>query len=270
MSRLPGDDLRAGDAFVLGLVRQHGTGDDVADRVNALHAGRKMRIDLDPAAIVERDPGFLQPEALGVGHASDADQHHVGLHCFRAAARGRLDLAASVGPDVSTPVTLAPSLKAKPCFSRMRWNCLAISPSIPGKIRSRNSTTVTSAPSRCHTEPSSSPITPAPTTNSLPGTLSSASAPVDDTMRFSSISMPFSRATSEPVAITMFLVSTSLRLAVAAGHLDLAGAEYLAHAADDVDLVLLHQELDALDVAVDALLLEVHHRRQIELRRRRR
>ena len=80
---------------------------------------------------------------------------------------------------------------------------------MPGRMRSRNSTTVTLAPSRCHTEPSSSPITPAPTISSLPGTLSSDSAPVDDTMRFSSISMPFSRAISEPVAITMFLVSTT-------------------------------------------------------------
>ena len=58
-----------------------------------------------------------------------------------------------------------------------------------------------------------------------------------------------------------------LRLAVAARHLDLAGAEDLSRAADDVDLVLLHQELDALDVAVDALLLEIHHRGQIEFRR---
>ncbi len=35
---------------------------------------------------------------------------------------------------------------------------------MPGRMRSRNSTTVTSAPSRRQTEPSSSPITPAPTT----------------------------------------------------------------------------------------------------------
>src|SRR5213075_5441 len=54
-------------------------------------------------------------------------------------------------------------------------------------------------------------------------------------------------------------------LRLAASDLDLAGAEDLSLAGDDVDLVLLHQELDALDVAVDALLLEVHHRRQIEL-----
>jgi hypothetical protein len=58
-----------------------------------------------------------------------------------------------------------------------------------------------------------------------------------------------------------------LSLAVGAGHFDLACAEDLALAHQHVDLVLLHQELDALDVAVDALLLEVHHRGQIELRR---
>ncbi len=58
-----------------------------------------------------------------------------------------------------------------------------------------------------------------------------------------------------------------MRLAVTAGHLDLAGAEDLARAAQDIDLVLLHQEFDALDVAVDALLLEIHHRRQVEFRR---
>ena len=64
--------------------------------------------------------------------------------------------------------------------------------------------------------------------------------------------------------MTMFLVSTDLRLAVAGRNFDFAAAEDLALAADDVDLVLLHQELDALDVAVNALLLEIHHRGQIE------
>ncbi len=57
------------------------------------------------------------------------------------------------------------------------------------------------------------------------------------------------------------------RLSVGAGHLELARTKNLALAVNDVDLVLLHQELDALDVAVNALLLEVHHRRQVELRR---
>ena len=79
---------------------------------------------------------------------------------------------------------------------------------MPGRMRSRNSTTVTSAPSRRQTEPSSSPITPAPTTISVFGGLASASAPVEETIVFSSISTPGSRATSEPVAMTIALASS--------------------------------------------------------------
>jgi hypothetical protein len=52
-------------------------------------------------------------------------------------------------------------------------------------------------------------MTPAPTTTSFFGTLSSSRAPVDDTMTFSSISIPRRGATSDPVAITMFFVSRS-------------------------------------------------------------
>ena len=110
-------------------------------------------------------------------------------------------------PFLSTPVTLLPSLKAMPCFSRMRCSCRATSPSVPGRMRSRYSTTVTCAPSRRHTEPSSSPMTPAPMTRSRFGTCGSDSAPVDDTTAFSSISMPGSLATSEPVAMTIALPS---------------------------------------------------------------
>ena len=116
-------------------------------------------------------------------------------------------VAVTPEPAFSTFVTLWPSLNAKPCFSSMRWNCLATSPSLVGRIRSRNSTTVTSAPSRRQTEPSSSPITPAPTTMSFFGTLGRLSAPVEETTVFSSISTPGSLATSEPVAITIALVS---------------------------------------------------------------
>ena len=96
-----------------------------------------------------------------------------------------------------------------PCLARMRCSWRATSPSMPGRMRSRYSTTVTSAPSRRHTEPSSSPITPAPMTSSRLGTFGSDSAPVDDTTVFSSMSMPGSLATSEPVAMTIDLASMS-------------------------------------------------------------
>ena len=83
-----------------------------------------------------------------------------------------------------------------PCFLRMRSNCFETSPSSVGRMRSRNSTTVTSEPRRRQTEPSSSPITPPPTTTSRFGTSGSASAPVEETIRLSSISIPGRRIPS--------------------------------------------------------------------------
>ena len=81
------------DAFVLGLVRQHRPGDDVADGVDAGDVGLEMRIDDDAAAIVALDADRFEAEALGVGHAADRHQHDVGLERLRgAAAGGRLDL----------------------------------------------------------------------------------------------------------------------------------------------------------------------------------
>ena len=85
---------------------------------------------------------------------------------------------------------------------------------MPGVTRSRNSTTVTSLPSRFQTEPSSSPITPAPTTSSFLGTAVSDSAPVEETICFSSMVTPGSGATSEPVAMMMCLAVSAAGLAV--------------------------------------------------------
>ena len=61
-------------------------------------------------------------------------------------------------PLVSTFTTLVPSLKASPCFVSTRSSCFATSASSPGASRGSISTTVTAAPSRDQTEPSSSPI----------------------------------------------------------------------------------------------------------------
>ena len=58
----------------------------------------------------------------------------------------------------STPTTFEPSLKVMPCLVRMRWKFLATSPSRPGVMRSRNSTTVTWLPKRRQTEPISRPM----------------------------------------------------------------------------------------------------------------
>ena len=53
-----------------------------------------------------------------------------------------------------------------------------------------------------------------------------------------------------------------LRLAVVVFHLDLAGRDDARGAVKRLDLVLLEQELDALDVALDVLLLVFEQRRQ--------
>ena len=82
------------------------------------------------------------------------------------------------------PVTLEPSLNWTPCLVSERWKVLAVSASMPGVMRSRNSTTVTSAPRRRQTEPSSRPMMPAPMTTRLLGTSGSDRAPVESTMRF--------------------------------------------------------------------------------------
>ncbi len=85
---------------------------------------------------------------------------------------------------VLAPVTLELSLKAIPCLVRERWKVLAVSSSMPGHMRGRNSTTVTWAPRRRHTDPSSRPMIPAPMTTRVLGTSDRLSAPVESTIRF--------------------------------------------------------------------------------------
>ena len=105
-----------------------------------------------------------------------------------------------------TAVTFDFNLNLNPCFFKILANVFEISLSISGIIQSINSTTVASEPRRFHTEPSSSPITPPPITTKWFGTFERLSAPVEDTIIFSSISMPGRSVTSDPVAITIFLV----------------------------------------------------------------
>jgi len=92
MASLAGQNFSNRDAFILGLVRQHRAGNDVADRIDALQARGEMRVDLHAAAIVERDTGLLQAKTLGVGDAADADQHDVSLDLFCSATGRRLNL----------------------------------------------------------------------------------------------------------------------------------------------------------------------------------
>ena len=267
MARLAGEDFGDRDALVLGLVGEHRPAHDVADRVDARHIGREMVVDDDLAAL-HRDAERLEAEPLRVGTPADRDQHDVGLERRAAPPAAGSIVALAPFAVFATAATLCDRWNLKPCFSSRRWNCLPTSPSMPGRMRSRNSTTVTSAPSRRHTEPSSSPITPAPTTISASGGLASASAPVEET-----------------ICLLVDLDARQLRDVGAGGDDDRLGLVRrfgAVGAFDDdaarrgdpplamkpVDLVLLEQEGDAVDVGGDGVVLVLHHRGEIELGRR--
>ena len=67
--------------------------------------------------------------------------------------------------------------------------------------------------------------------------------------------------------MTMCLASSVARLAVGALDDDLARRGDARFALDPVDLVLLEQERDAVDVGGDRVVLVLHHRGEVELRR---
>ena len=85
-------------------------------------------------------------------------------------------------------------------------------------------------------------MTPAPTTISFFGGAGRLSAPVEETTVFSSISTPGSRATSDPVAMTIALVSSVVSLPSAPLTITLPGAAIRPSPLDPVDLVLLEQD----------------------------
>src|SRR5829696_396201 len=84
---LAGEDLGDRDALVLRLVGEHGSGDDVADGVDARDVGGEMGVGLDGAAAVELDAERVEAEPLRVGHTADGDEDHVRLDGLRRAAR---------------------------------------------------------------------------------------------------------------------------------------------------------------------------------------
>ncbi len=264
VARAPGDELGAGDRFVLGLVRQHRAFAHVADRPDARNVGLEMRIRDDAAALVALNADLIETKPVRVRPPADGDEDRVGFdRLARAALRPARPTPTSTAPFFSTPTTLLASLNFMPCRSSRRWNCFAISLSMPGTMRSRNSTTVTSDPSRRHTEPSSSPITPAPITSSRFGAAGNDSAPVDDTICRSSISTPGQR---RDIGTRRDDDVLRLQLAHAVLRLDahFAGRGDLPLADDADDLVLLEQELDALGQLADHLVLVRHHRCEID------
>ena len=89
MPGLAGDILGDRDALVLGLVREHRAGDDVADRPDAGDLGAEFVVGLDLAALVGLEPGLVEREAVGVGLAADRDEDDVGFDGLGARRRRR-------------------------------------------------------------------------------------------------------------------------------------------------------------------------------------
>ena len=227
-----------------------------------------MIVDGDAAALVARDAGGFEAEAVGVGAPADGDEDDVGVEALRRPAGGRVRPRPSATlPFFSTEATLLDRRKVKPWRVSRRWACFATSPSIPGRTRSRNSTTVTSEPSRRQTEPSSRPMTPAPMTTRRCGTSVSVSAPVEVTTRVSSISTPFRGEDSEPVAMTIALASIVCASPFSGVTVTLPGAAIEPGADERIDLVLLEEVRDAVDARLHHRILVGLHRREIELRR---
>src|SRR3546814_3718439 len=56
----PGDILGAGDALILGLVRQHRSRDNVADRPDAGNIGLEIMVGFDLAALVDREARLVE------------------------------------------------------------------------------------------------------------------------------------------------------------------------------------------------------------------
>ncbi|MPL74175.1 hypothetical protein SDC9_19985 [bioreactor metagenome] len=79
VAMLAGDHLGHRHALVLGLVGEHRADDRVADRVDALHIGRPMRVGLHLAARQHLDAERLEAETRGIGLAAGCDEHHLGL-----------------------------------------------------------------------------------------------------------------------------------------------------------------------------------------------
>ena len=73
---LAGDDFGDGNAFVLGLMRQHRPAHDIADGVDARHVGSEMLVD-DDAATLRRDAGSLKSQPRDERTPANRDEDNV-------------------------------------------------------------------------------------------------------------------------------------------------------------------------------------------------
>ena len=268
MTRLARHDLGQCHAFVLGLVRQHRTGNHVADGVNARHIGLVVMIGAHPAAIVEHHARIFQPETLGERLAAGGDQHDVGFDGLGVTALDRLErnLGALAGfldaRHLGAELEIHPLLGEDPL--ELLGDLAVHAAQDLVEILDHRHLGAEPAPDRAHFQPDDA----AADDNDVPGHLverDGAGRGHDHLL----VDIDLDARNAGDVRTGGdhdVLGFQFLGLAVIAGHRNLAFAQHLAVADEAVDLVLLEQEGHALDIRFHGGVLVRHHLFQIELR----
>ena len=136
-------------------MREHRPADHVADRIDAGNIGGEPVIDCDPAVLIACDADCFKPETRGVRPPADRDHSHIR---HKALLLGAVELQGQIIRSGLYPRNLGGEFEVDP---RSREHALQSRAELAVHARddwSSTSTTVTVAPSRCHTEPSSSPM----------------------------------------------------------------------------------------------------------------
>ena len=268
MTGLAGQQLGERDAFVLGLVSQHRAADDIADGKDAVDIALEMLADDDPAFVVALDAQRFETEPVGVGDAADRHQYDVGGKRLGRSPLGLLDgdrQALARGADAGD-LGGEPEREALPLqqplqlLRRHRHRCRAA-------IRSRNSITVTLAPS----------LRPDRAELKADDAGADHQQLARDLVEGEGAGRGNDALLVDLDALEAGAVGTggdddaaggnAARFAIVAPNFDLARPNDAGGAVKGGDLVLAEQEIDALGVAVDGFLLERHQARQIERRR---
>lgn len=73
-----------GDTFLFGLVRQHGTLDDVTNGVDVGHGGAEVVVNGHATSFVELDADLLQAQVVGEGATTHGHEHDVAVELHGA------------------------------------------------------------------------------------------------------------------------------------------------------------------------------------------
>ena len=263
MSRLAIEDFGKCHALVLGLVRQHWTPDHVADGMNARDIGLVMVIDFDPALGISRHTGLVKTKSVRIRNTSHRHQHHVGLERFNRTARRRFGRQHHLALGFAGARHLGRQLEGEALFLQHALEVL-------GHIA-------------VHARQDAVEIFDHRHLRAEPGIDRSQLEPDDpgpDHRQSFRHGLEFKCAGRRDDLLLVDVDALELRHVGAGGdddmsRLDCLGANThlarcndLSRAAEHRHLVLLEQEVDALGIAVDGLLLEAHHFAEVDGGRR--